>query len=390
MAKVFIEETTLTNIGDAIRGKEGTTELVPVNDMATRITNLPSGGGDLPEEAFTYSGNLGWFTYQGMWDWFIKEYGNRVTTKNVYNAQYSFSYSKLTKIPFVLNVDSCGGLQNCFQNCDQLTEVPKVRGNLTWNTSTNFEDIFQNCARVRDFEEAFEPSMLDGFKTVKITSTYSAPSPVTFYGCCSLREVPTWWYKQTLNEESTAFPYSSKTPYYNCFYECYALNKVTDIPVWRCQGTATSNMFDKTFNNTYRLNAITFETNDGQPIEANWKNQVIDLGSSSSYIGYARTASRVSMYNSGITADKEVKDDATYQALKNDPDWFTANLLYSRYNHDSAVETINSLPDTSAGGTNTIQFQRNSGYHTDGGHIGKLTAEETAVATAKGWTVALL
>ena len=43
MAKVFIEETTLTAIGDAIRVKEGTTELVPVNDMATRITSLPSG-----------------------------------------------------------------------------------------------------------------------------------------------------------------------------------------------------------------------------------------------------------------------------------------------------------------------------------------------------------
>lgn len=40
MAKVLIEETTLTAIGDAIRGKEGTTDLVPVNDMAARIEAL--------------------------------------------------------------------------------------------------------------------------------------------------------------------------------------------------------------------------------------------------------------------------------------------------------------------------------------------------------------
>lgn len=65
----------------------------------------------------------------------------------------------------------------------------------------------------------------------------------------------------------------------------------------------------------------------------------------------------------------------------------------SVYNHDSAVETINSLPDTSAylaeaGGTNTITFYRDQGANTEGGAIGNLTAEEIAVAAAKGWTVA--
>ena len=65
----------------------------------------------------------------------------------------------------------------------------------------------------------------------------------------------------------------------------------------------------------------------------------------------------------------------------------------SVYNHDSAVETINSLPDTSAflaevGGTNTIKFRRNQGANTEGGAIGNLTGEEIAVAAAKGWTVA--
>lgn len=44
MAKVFIEESTLTAIGDAIREKEGSTELVPVNDMASRISAIPNGG----------------------------------------------------------------------------------------------------------------------------------------------------------------------------------------------------------------------------------------------------------------------------------------------------------------------------------------------------------
>ena len=35
---------TFINIGDAIRSKEGSTDLIPVADMARRILDLPSGG----------------------------------------------------------------------------------------------------------------------------------------------------------------------------------------------------------------------------------------------------------------------------------------------------------------------------------------------------------
>ena len=100
-------------------------------------------------------------------------------------------------------------------------------------------------------------------------------------------------------------------------------------------------------------------------------------------------------YNSGITEDKRVYNDTDYQALKNNPDWWTKNYLYSRYNKVSAIETINSLPDTSAylataGGTNTIKFKGEAGSATDGGAINTLTEAEIAVATAKGWTVSLV
>ena len=136
-----------------------------------------------------------------------------------------------------------------------------------------------------------------------------------------------------------------------------------------------------------------FETQaDGTPYTVNWKAQTIDL---SNYVGYANSLNNITDHNSGITADKQVTDDVTYQALKNDPDWFTIDIAYSRYNHDSAVATINSLPDTSAylataGGTNTIKFNGASGSATDGGAINTLTEEEIAVATAKGWTVTLV
>ena len=131
------------------------------------------------------------------------------------------------------------------------------------------------------------------------------------------------------------------------------------------------------------------------------KNQTIDMGETR-YIGYIpsqNTDEQIEKYyldaETGVTMDTRVVDAATYEALKNNPNWWTSDVAYSRYNHDSAVETINSLPDTSAylasdGGTNTIKFLGASGSATDGGAISTLTAEEIAVATAKGWTVTLV
>ena len=45
MSKVFIEEETLIGIGNAIREKSGTTDLIATTDMASAISNLPTGGG---------------------------------------------------------------------------------------------------------------------------------------------------------------------------------------------------------------------------------------------------------------------------------------------------------------------------------------------------------
>lgn len=44
MAQYLIEDATLTAIGDAIREKEGSTEVIPVPDMAARIGAIQTGG----------------------------------------------------------------------------------------------------------------------------------------------------------------------------------------------------------------------------------------------------------------------------------------------------------------------------------------------------------
>jgi hypothetical protein len=95
------------------------------------------------------------------------------------------------------------------------------------------------------------------------------------------------------------------------------------------------------------------------------------------------------MSTTGKTYDTRITDDATYQALKDNENSWTSDVNYSSYSRTSAVETINSLPDCSATGTNTIKFMGSAGSLTDDGAINTMTAEEIAVATAKGWTVSL-
>ena len=80
MSKYVIDSSTLTSIADAVRTKGGTTDPIVVSDIPTAITNLPSGGGgDLPEEAFVISGDCKYLNYNGHWDWFFINFGNKIS-----------------------------------------------------------------------------------------------------------------------------------------------------------------------------------------------------------------------------------------------------------------------------------------------------------------------
>lgn len=387
MSKYVIDSSTLTSIADAVRTKGGTTDPIKVSDIPTAITNLPSGGGgDLPEEAFVISGDCQYrFAYNG-WNWFIEQYGNKITTKDISDAGSMFYYcSKITKIPFDLNFrssDSYHNLQYIFPYCNSLTQLPKLNNVKVYDTSS----MFENCYNLREIPEDIADTW-DWSYIEKQTSQYNGDQSSMFYGCYSLRSIP-----MTLIKSGNPQIYYSYSYYYEGFGDCYVLDELTNLPIPYTKATWNYNGFGRTFYSCHRLKNITFALNNGVPYTVTWKSQVIDL---SSYVGYISYKSNILNYNSGITADKEVTDDATYQLLKNDPDWFTRKVAYSRYNHDSAVATINSLPDTSAylataGGTNTIKFEGQAGASTDGGAINTLTEEEIAVAAAKGWTVTLV
>lgn len=368
----------LEAIGDAIRAKTGKSELLTLDAMPTEIGAIETGGGELPEEAFVISGNCSYKFGFTSWNWFFDLYKDRITTINITNANSLFNNNaEIEFIPFDINLASNNSQYSCahiFAGMTKLKTAPYIKG-----TVESINNCFYGCYGLKYIPEDWANHIDWSY----INSYLYATCGSIFYDCRSLRHIPASLLSSLWGTGTGA----NAVPYINMCYGCYTLDELCGLAVH--QGTLTSNRSSSMLNYCYRLKNFTFATNgDGTCKTANWKSQTIDLSSD----GYSYSSSYILDYNSDITADKEVKDDATYQALKDNPDWWTIKVEYSRYNHDSAVETINSLPDTSAylataGGTNTIKFKGAAGSATDGGAINTLTEEEIAVATAKGWTV---
>ena len=356
------------------------------DEMAQAIDDIEVGA-YIPEEVFYLTENCAYkFCYTG-WTWFIDEFGDRITTKDLTNVEYMFQNNMTIKeIPFDLNLKyTTGGFEYMFYNCNSLVKFPKIINHRNISGHLKFGNMFNSCTQMREIPDGVEELLKQDYELSSNNSVFAQWSAM-FSACYSLRKISSNIMKYMYNPTQTSYYYglAYSRPFMNCFVLDELVGIMPDIAEY------TSNQFTNWGAGMYRIKDFTFAVQeDGTPFIRKWKSQTIDLNHNSNCVGMTFTDSVVLHHNSGITADKEVTDDATYQALKNDPDWWTRKVEYSRYNHDSAVNTINSLPDTSAYGTNTIKFKGDSGSLTDGGAINTLTAEEIAVATAKGWTVTL-
>lgn len=375
----------LSAIGVAIREKTGKNELLTLDAMPGEIAAIETGGGggyEPPAEVFVLSGVCSDAFSYNHFNWVLEEYGDRYTfDKSVYMVSSMFSGAdELTKIPFSIDLSKYNGtskvnIKNLFIRCDNLIEIPEIKLPSTTYVGDG-ASMFQECYNLR-----YIPNITN-FKVNTINTGLTR----MFYGCYSLRELPTW-FNNVYDEIADTATLSNTYSLYNSMLQtCYSLDEISDLLVFH--GIITGNNFANTFKSCSRLKKLTFKTDEnGNPLTAKWTSQTIDL---SSYVGYASNANQITNYNAGITTADRVYNNTEYETNKNNPNYWTISASYSRYNHDSAVETINSLPDTSAYGTNTIKFLGNSGSLTDGGAINTLTEEEIAIAAAKGWTVSLV
>lgn len=386
MSNVIIDDTNLANIAQAIREKNNTSQTYKPREMAQAISEIKQP----PENAFEFSGDLkGAFSKFG---WFIDEYGEKITTKNITDMEGAFSECDAHSIPFTINLSDsnsayrwCSAFRNMY-NVEYIAPIPVLKAD------NIVSYLFADCHNLVELPQV---EVLDLSKYQK--GTYSAATQL-FYNCYSLRSIPEQWMKQLYNKGERAYKTDvGRFATYDMCYNCLCLDELTNlIPsggnVEKFE--VTKSMMTNIVLYCYRLKNFTFALQeDNSPYKVNWTNQSIFFTKAGwEEIWYGSYSAPTVGKASGITEETRITDEESYQRLKNHPDSWTTQREYSRYNHDSAVRTINSLPDTSeyletAGGSNTICFKGDAGSLTDGGAINTLTEEEIAVAAAKGWTI---
>ena len=377
MSYALIDTTDLTTLGDAIRAKTGGSSNLTISEMATAVADI-SGGETIevvPAELLNVTGN---FTdgFSGYFGQKMKQYLFQMNFNNITDIIRAFQdVGRYEAAPggeqdwssITINFASGASYNSysAFSGCDYIKYLPKLRFANTGLYDTRM--IFNGCHRLLSVD--------DFMNNTTFLNTSEAFYRGMFIGCDHLESIP--------HLEKLAYPgvnpYASQ--FHSGFAQCYNLKEVLNLTT---VGTYTENAFSNTFLQDYSLSRVTFETENGAAKTATWTSQTIDL---TNQVGYWDSSYANSNYV--LEGRNQVTDSATYEQYKN-TNYYTTLVEYSRYNHDSAVETINSLPDTSATGTNTIKFLGNSGSATDGGAISSLTAEEIAVATNKGWTVTIV
>lgn len=394
MSKVFIEESSLTAIGDAVRAKTGSSDLLIVPDgMVSAISSIETGGGGdyFTDDDLTFTNASCAYMFAGdKWAAILEKEKGRIKINNPQNLSYFLQQCTGEDYSFI-TITGTDNMRACLftgfaKNATNLKKLPTIK-NLYVNGN-------QCSAMLDSCVELTEDEIIKFYDNIRISNN-TMQNGNLFVNLYTIRNI-----NRVFPYIKKAFAEYTKYFYYNnMFGYCYSLDEIKGILIFENNDASTSNRMSNIFNECYRVKDIEFEKNeDGTAKTAKWKSQTIDL---SSYVGYSygNLAQKISSYDScSITAaDKAPTTNINEfnSFIESNPNWWTDELAYSRYNHDSAVNTINSLPDTSAylasaGGTNTIKFKGESGSATNGGAINTLTEEEIAVATAKGWTVTLV
>lgn len=311
----------------------------------------------------------------------IEQYGEMIATKDITNANFMFQNCLNTEvIPFTINLFTGDWVDTTamFSACENLLEAPHING-----YSHNMYCMFEYCHNLQSLNGSFYEVAHDCTNNEAI-----------FMDCLSLKNVNSEFLIITNPIEYTATYLSGG------FWNCLSLRELVDLPlpIFETYGQLLEqNLFQETFENCASLERLVFRKN--------WENednywymryQTLDLSTvgfiTEDKITYFEEDYGFYNWNYMVRTQEEYVD-----ALENAQGYgdelsryyLAVGETYSRYNHDSAVETINSLPYTSWG-DNTIIFTENAGSGTQGGAIGDLTEEEIAVALDKGWIVAFV
>lgn len=275
MSKLAINSTSLTAIGDAIREKTKTTDLLTLDAMPAAIRSI-SGGGEVvfPDFEIKHDNDpntdLQYLNAQGRYNDlidFLVDHGSKVVVKGGQRMNYAFLESDYCKLEINgLNPDGSYTIvgntysMSMFQKYKG-SKLPKVLG-YNFADLRNFFNDAQNLSQesLNEFVENNEFTAYNG-------TLYQLGR--CFWHCYRIRYIP----EKLMNTFYAT--YTSNNLYcHNLnqqFTNCYCLDEVRNLPVGI--QSFTSNVTDSPFDRCGHLKSFTFVPNQ----EVKWKSQVIEL-----------------------------------------------------------------------------------------------------------------
>lgn len=246
-----------------------------------------------------------------------------VLTNTSANSMFQYCYN-LEKVP-TFDTNRVTSMSNMFQGCHSMINAP----DLDTSNVTNMNYMFSNCYSLMN---------VPLYDTQKLTSMN-----YMFQMCYSLQKIPNF---NTLNVTTMTY----------AFNNCYSLRELP--PLNTSKVTNFSHMFDQchSIEKIPKLNAEKVVTLAPDPFLACY--HLKDFGGLEN-IGMAYLTSRASAYSA-----------------------YTFDMQYqNRLTHDSLMNIINNLYDIATKGVKAQKLILGAT------NLAKLSEEEIAIATAKGWTV---
>ena len=349
------------------------------------ITGTMESGG-INEEDLKFSGGLNYFGSGGRLDNLIEHNFDKIklgwvendgTKHGVLSFDHGFSDSSLSRIPpIIIYGVQYGSLESAFSGCKNLTELP-IFSTAPYNgTIGNLRYMFSNCYSITQIPSGYLSNQAIALNQYD-TDTFNG----IFQNCVRLEEM----------NDGSFLQYGKN--YSSMFKNCCSLRKLEGIVLKDFEIKTVTNQFSGTFDNCAMLSSLIFSTSGDYKMQS----QTIDLTT----CGYSTDKDgkyKFGSYTFQLPIAKGVFNENTYERLKNTEDYWTNQVAYSKYDRQSAIATINSLPDTKkylnsepSAYPNKIKFKKGAGSAKgDLYNMSNLTDEEKGVAFDKGWTVELV
>ena len=260
---------------------------------------------------------------QGQYIYYIKKLPV-VDTSNLRTAKNMFNgFMNLQEVPHI-DTSKVTTMSYMFSNCSKLTEVPL----LDTSSVTDMSSMFNNCTQLKT---------IPLFNTSNVTTMYGM-----FYGCSAIDNLP-------------LLDTSKVTRMNDTFKRCYDLKKIPEIN--------TQNV--TSYNSTFYDCASLYE------VPALNASKVTDVNQT--FLLCRKLTNFGGMLNLGEAYNtRQPANIPSYKLTFDDSPELT---------HDSLMNIINNLYDIKTKGCNP------QGLVLGGTNLAKLTSEEIAIATNKGFNV---